>query len=113
MKSVELSVKGINSLQPPIHLLVNATSAGMWPEVNRSPWITDKNLPDKTLVYDLVYNPKETLLVKQARKQGLFATSGLGMLIEQAALAFQIWTGYLPSLNVMRKAVDIGSGVEQ
>lgn len=113
VNSIELSVIGINSLQQPIHLLVNATSAGMRPEVNRSPWITGKKLPDKTLVYDLVYNPRDTLLVKQARKQGLFATSGFGMLVEQAALAFQRWTGYLPSLNVMRKAVDIGSGGEQ
>jgi shikimate dehydrogenase len=44
-------------------------------------------------VYDLVYNPAETALVRAARAGGLRAASGLGMLVEQAALAFQMWTG--------------------
>jgi shikimate dehydrogenase len=44
-------------------------------------------------VYDLVYNPKETVLIQQARALGLPACGGLGMLVEQAALSFEIWTG--------------------
>jgi shikimate dehydrogenase len=54
----------------------------------------------------LVYNPQETKLVQDARRQDLQATTGLGMLIEQAALSFEIWTGHNPSRETMRAAVQ-------
>jgi shikimate dehydrogenase len=57
-------------------------------------------------VYDLVYNPRETKLVKTARAQGLSATTGLGMLIEQAALAFELWTGHTPPRDVLWTTVE-------
>lgn len=86
-------------------LLVNATPLGMMPNVNQSPW--PENLPfPNAAVYDLVYNPRETKLVKDARAQGLNATTGLGMLIEQAALAFEIWTGHNPPRETMANAVN-------
>jgi shikimate dehydrogenase len=58
------------------------------------------------MVYDLVYNPRETKLVKDARAQGLSATTGIGMLIEQAALAFEIWTGCNPPREILFNAVN-------
>jgi shikimate dehydrogenase len=58
------------------------------------------------MVYDLVYNPRETKLVKGARSQGLAAITGLGMLIEQAALAFEIWTGRTPPREILFQSVD-------
>jgi shikimate dehydrogenase len=57
------------------------------------------------MIYDLVYSPRETKLVRSARSQGLQATSGLGMLIEQAALAFEIWTGYNPPRDILYRLV--------
>jgi shikimate dehydrogenase len=57
--------------------------------------------PPNAAVYDLVYNPRETKLVKDARAAGLPATTGLGMLIEQAALSFEIWTGHTPSRKLL------------
>ncbi len=57
----------------------------------------DLPFPHQALIYDLVYNPRETKLVKDACAAGLSATTGLGMLIEQAALSFEIWTGRKPS----------------
>lgn len=74
-------------------LLVNTTPVGMHPHQDASPWPIDIPLPANAIVYDLVYNPRETLLAKQARQAGLFAATGLGMLVEQAALAFNRWTG--------------------
>lgn len=77
-------------------LLVNTTPLGMSPHVETSPWPEDLPLPAGALVYDLVYNPRQTRLARQARAAGLPAETGLGMLIAQAALAFQTWTGCQP-----------------
>jgi shikimate dehydrogenase len=82
-------------------LIVNATPLGMSPNVEASPWPAELPFPPHAAVYDLVYNPRETLLVKQAKAAGLPATIGLGMLVEQAALSFGIWTGHNPSRNVL------------
>ena len=89
-----------------VHLIVNTTSVGMTPNVDQSPLPENAILSTDTLIYDLVYNPQETKFVREARAQGLHATTGLGMLIEQAALSFEIWTGYSPSREVMRSAID-------
>ena len=86
-------------------LLVNATPIGMTPNIDQPPWPVDLSLPN-AVIYDLVYNPRETKLVKDARAQGLNATTGLGMLIEQAALAFEIWTGHNPPRNILIESVS-------
>jgi shikimate dehydrogenase len=93
-----------------LDLVVNATPAGMQPREGASPWPEGISLPAGCSVYDLVYNPVETQLLQQARRQGLPAAGGLGMLIQQAALAFLRWTGIpiqrLPAiLQAMRSAI--------
>lgn len=87
-------------------LLVNTTPLGMTPAVNTSPWPEGLPLPPGVAVYDLVYNPRETRLVREARAAGLPALTGLGMLIEQAALAFQIWTGCRSPREPLWQAVE-------
>jgi shikimate dehydrogenase len=87
-------------------LLVNCTPVGMYPNEDVSPWPTDFPFPKKAVVYDLVYNPRKTLLVEGAHAAGLEATTGLGMLVEQAALAFERWTGLAAPRDVMRESVD-------
>jgi shikimate dehydrogenase len=92
--------------QPPIfNLLVNTTPIGMSPNVGASPWPENLAFPKDAAVYDLVYNPRETKLVRDARAAGLPATTGLGMLIEQAALAFEIWTGHRPPREPLSAAI--------
>ncbi|MCC6569530.1 MAG: shikimate dehydrogenase [Anaerolineales bacterium] len=88
------------------NLLVNTTPVGMSPNVNDSPLPNDVSLKPDMFVYDLVYNPRETKLVRDARAQGLTATTGLGMLIEQAALSFEIWTGHNPPRKTLQDAVS-------
>lgn len=88
-------------------LLVNCTPVGMHPLENASPWPDEIPLPQNAAVYDLVYNPRETQLVKQARVAGLPATTGLGMLVEQAALAFERWTRQQAPRDVMQTAVNL------
>ncbi|HET9905289.1 MAG TPA: shikimate dehydrogenase [Anaerolineales bacterium] len=89
-----------------IALIVNTTPVGMTPNIDQSPLPENLSLPRHVSMYDLVYNPRETKLVKEARARGLNATTGLGMLIEQAALAFELWTGHNPSREIMRASVE-------
>lgn len=74
-------------------LVVNTTPLGMGAMADQSPWPAGLAFPAGAAVYDMIYYPRETLLVRQAREAGLPATGGLGMLIEQGSLAFTRWTG--------------------
>jgi shikimate dehydrogenase len=89
----------------PFDLLVNCTPLGMSSQAASSPWPQDNPFPALALVYDLVYNPSETHLMKQARASGLRVCNGLGMLVEQAALAFEHWTGLVPPRPALYQAV--------
>ena len=102
--AVHLTASALGGLSKEIDLVVNCTPLGMWPRVDSNPWPGGLSLPAGAAVYDLVYNPPKTSLVAEARDAGLEASSGLGMLIEQAALAFACWTGETVPRKVMWKA---------
>jgi shikimate dehydrogenase len=87
-------------------LIVNTTPLGMTPNIDQSPLPEHASLSSRTKIYDLVYNPRETKLLRVARSQGLSAATGLGMLIEQAALGFELWTGNKLPSEVFRNAVE-------
>jgi shikimate dehydrogenase len=87
-------------------LVVNATPVGMLPNDQETPWPHDVAFPDNAFMYDLIYTPGETRLVREARLSGLSATSGAGMLVEQGALAFELWTGLRAPRRSMRAALD-------
>lgn len=89
-----------------ISLIINTTPLGMTPNIDQSPWPENLPFPTHASIYDLIYNPRETKLVQTARSQDLRATTGLGMLIEQAALSFEIWTGHHPSGEIMCASVE-------
>ncbi len=76
-----------------IDVVINATPVGMTPHIGACPWPAGVDFPPGALVYDLIYSPQDTELTRLARASGLRATTGLGMLVEQAALAFRLWTG--------------------
>lgn len=82
-------------------LVVNATSAGMYPHVDNSPWIAGVPFPERATVYDMVYTPAKTVLMQQAEDAGGRAIGGLGMLARQGAAAFKIWTDVDPPIDVM------------
>jgi shikimate dehydrogenase len=90
--------------QPGWDLLVNTTPVGTWPRVESSP--LDRDLVRGPLVYDLVYNPVETQLMKWARATGAEAIGGLSMLVAQAAAQFEWWTGQSAPVDVMRTAAE-------
>lgn len=87
-------------------LIVNCTSLGMTPHADTTPWPVELPLRPDQIVYDLVYNPADTLLLQQTRAGGAHAIGGLGMLIWQGALAFKHWTGQPAPVAVMRGAAE-------
>jgi shikimate dehydrogenase len=84
-------------------ILVNATSVGMYPNINKSPVPSDL-LHSDLCVMDIIYNPLETKLVKDAKVVGAKVVSGLEMLLYQGAIAFEIWTNCSAPVDVMKKA---------
>jgi 3-dehydroquinate dehydratase / shikimate dehydrogenase len=95
-------------------LVINCTSVGMHPKINETP-IPKKLLESASLklrrsgkdmaVFDTVYNPAETLLLKQAKKVGAKTISGLDMFIFQAAEQFKLFTGKNADITLMRKTI--------
>ncbi len=83
------------------NLIINTTPVGMYPDIGKSPWPSDILFPAKAILVDLIYNPPLTQLMETARAAGATAMNGLSMLVRQGALAFEMWTGKLPPLDVM------------
>lgn len=89
-------------------LLVNASPVGMYPHVQDTPLSRSMlgMLPTDAHVYDLVYNPQQTLLLTTAQSLGTLKTcSGVDMLVYQGAVAFERWTGQSPPVDLMRRVV--------
>jgi len=85
-------------------ILVNATSVGMYPNVDRS--LVDQSwLRPDLCVMDIVYDPLETKLAKDARSVGAKVVSGIEMLVHQGAASFEIWTNHTAPVKMMKKAV--------
>jgi len=85
-------------------LVVNTTPVGMWPLIDESPWPEEVPFPGQALVYDLIYNPRLTRLLRWAKQCGARARDGLGMLVQQGAASLELWTGRTPPVAVMRAA---------
>jgi shikimate dehydrogenase len=83
-------------------ILINATSLGMRPNAEES-IVSPKLLRRNLAVMDIVYNPLETKLTKDAKEAGAKVVSGIEMLIYQGAASFEIWTGKSAPVEVMRK----------
>jgi shikimate dehydrogenase len=86
-------------------LIINTTPLGMSPQIDSSPWPDNLPFPDGAFVYDLVYNPRQTRLMQQAQAAGCGTANGLGMLVHQGALAFQLWTGVMPDVEIMKAEI--------
>ena len=86
-------------------IIINTTPLGMYPNINNKPPINLENIKKGAIVLDLIYNPSETLFLKEAKKYGALTINGLGMLIHQGAKSFEIWTEIKPNIEVMRNAI--------
>jgi shikimate dehydrogenase len=85
-------------------ITVNATSVGMSPNIDESPIDTDL-LCANMVVLDVVYNPPQTRLLKEARAAGAITIGGIDMLVYQGAIAFEKWTGQKAPVDLMRETV--------
>jgi len=99
-----LTARDVAAAAPKARLVVQTTPLGMWPQMDKSPWPEGAAFPREALLYDLIYNPRETRLMRQAREAGAQAVDGLGMLVHQGAEAFTLWTGQVPPVDVMYRA---------
>jgi shikimate dehydrogenase len=87
-------------------LLINATSLGLKPEDALPLDENQFSLKQTRAVFDMIYRPAETSLLRNARAAGCKTANGLGMLLHQGARAFEIWTGKTAPLEVMRSALE-------
>lgn len=94
-------------LQNAGYVVINCTPVGMHPDVNRMPWGDGIPIPPLSVVYDLVYNPDPTKLVRRARERDrIRAFTGLDMLVWQGAFAFEQWTGQPAPFDIMFAAAE-------
>ncbi|MDO3409084.1 shikimate dehydrogenase [Saccharibacillus sp. CPCC 101409] len=91
-------------------IVINTTSVGMHPHTEELP-LDPALLRGTEIVSDLIYNPLETRLLKQAREAGCVTHGGLGMFVYQGAYAFEYWTGAPAPIEEMRAAVLASMGV--
>jgi shikimate dehydrogenase len=103
VKGRKLSTEVLKEELKTTDILVNATSVGMHPNVNVSPVPSDL-LHSNLCAMDIIYNPLETKLVKDAKAVGAKVVLGLEMLLYQGAVAFEIWTNCPAPVDVMKKA---------
>ncbi|MHA1669981.1 MAG: shikimate dehydrogenase [Promethearchaeota archaeon] len=94
----------IKEMLPSIDILVNSTTIGMFPNVLLSP-IPKNYLHEDLTVFDIIYNPLETQLMKYASEKGCRVLGGLDMLIYQGVLSFEWWTNKTPNMELMKKSV--------
>ena len=89
------------------HVFINTTSVGMHPKVDESSLGDNppKFSPD-TLVFDTIYNPMETKLLRQAKEAGAKTVGGVEMFVRQAARQFEAWTGKSSPLDVFRRVIE-------
>lgn len=97
-------LSGLKTLLQDADVLINTTTLGMHPNADTA-IATAEELHSGLTVFDIVYNPLETRLLKEAKTSGAKPVSGVSMLVYQGAEAFRLWTGIEPPVELMKKTV--------
>lgn len=98
--SLEVAIKRLSDYD----VVVQTTSVGMTPHTDESP-LPLKAIKPKAVFSDIIYNPYETKILKDAKALGAVTQNGVHMFAYQAAFAFELWTGHLPDTERMKKLV--------
>lgn len=88
-------------------ILINCTPLGMFPQTDATPLPPDKQdiLGPGVVVFDTIYNPLETVLLRDAKAAGCLTINGAEMFVRQGAAQFELWTGQAPPLEVVRQVL--------
>ena len=100
------SISQINGYLDNADILVDTTPLGLDPHIDDAPIARADNMHENLVVFDAVYNPNETVLIKEAIKAGAKPVYGIKMLLYQGAESFKIWTGQDAPIDVMEKALN-------
>ena len=87
-------------------ILINTTPLGMFPNMDDMPPVDLKLLPEGALVYDIVYNPVETKLLRTAKELGYPTLNGMSMLLLQGKESYRLYTGTIPDMKIMTKTLE-------
>lgn len=99
------SINRINYYIKHADILIDTTPIGMHPHVGDNPIVTAEDMYEDLVVFDAVYNPNETVLIKEAIRAGAKPVCGIKMLLYQGAESFKIWTGCDAPVDVMEEAL--------
>ncbi len=106
-KTMELIPPDIVDVLRNSKLIVNTTSIGMQPDIDDSLTVLNESFVKGQIVFDLVYNPPATKLLKIASEQGAVTINGIKMLVHQAAKSFELWTGKVMPVDKVEKALQL------
>ena len=95
----------LRKVLPDTHVLIHCTPVGMSPKVHETS-VPATSLHAGLIVMDIVYNPRDTQLLKDAKAAGCRAIPGLEMFLHQAAAQFELWTNQIAPVDVMRSVLD-------
>lgn len=104
VQAAAINLSQLPSFAKVAQVIVNTSPVGMYPYEDAEPIIPSRLIEKEHLVCDLIYNPRPTRLLREARERGAETLDGLGMLVWQGALACEIWTGKLPPIEVLEDA---------
>jgi len=99
------------AIPPDVDVVVNATSVGLFPDVDARLNIDVETLRPGLVVADVIGNPPTTVLLRDAQARGCTTLDGLGMLVSQGAISIEYWLGMSPDRDVMRRALEEAVGV--
>ena len=86
-------------------ILINTTPIGMYPNIHQKPLVTSEMMHENLIVNDIIYNPLETGILREALKASAKTVTGVKMLIYQGIESFKIWTGVEPPVKVFEEAL--------
>lgn len=104
--------EGPISIPKDVDIFTNATSVGLYPNIDQKPDVDYDTLCSSMVVTDVIFNDPHSLFLQEAEKRGAKTINGLGMLVNQGALNFKLWTGVDAPIDTMKEALSREFGLD-
>ena len=105
--------EGPISLPKDVDIFTNATSVGLYPNIDQKPDVDYDTIGSSMVVTDVIFNDPHSLFLKEAEKRGAKTINGLGMLVNQGALNFKLWTGVDAPIDTMKEVLSREFGLDK